>query len=88
MALVKASDFKGKDVLSMRDYGREEIDFILDEATKMVKVAERPSALCVGKVLAALFFEPSTRTRLSFETAMLRLGGGVMGFSDPSASSV
>ena len=86
--MVKASDFKGKDVLSMRDYGREEIDFILDESTKMVKVAEKPSALCSGKVMAALFWEPSTRTRLSFETAMLRLGGGVTGFSDPSASSV
>ena len=48
MTLVKASDFKGKDVLSMRDYGREEIDFILDEATKMVKVAEKPSTLCAG----------------------------------------
>jgi len=88
IALVKASDFKGKDVLSMRDYSREDIDFILDEATKMVKVAEKPSALCAGKVLAALFFEPSTRTRLSFETSMLRLGGGVIGFSDPSASSI
>ena len=88
MALVKASDFKGKDVLSMRDYGREEIDLILDEATKMVKVAEKPSTLCAGKVMAALFWEPSTRTRLSFETAMLHLGGGVTGFSDPSASSV
>ena len=86
--MVKASEFKGKDVLSMRDYGREEIDFILDEATKMVKMADKPSTLCAGKVLATLFFESSTRTRLSFETAMLRLGGGVIGFSDPSASSV
>ncbi len=86
--MVKTSDFKGKDVLSMRDYGRKEIDFVLDEATKMMKVAEKPSTLCAGKILATLFFEPSTRTRLSFETAMLRLGGGVIGFSDPSASSV
>ena len=86
--MVKASDFKGKDVLSMRDYSRKEIDFVLDEATKMMKVAEKPSTLCDGKILATLFFEPSTRTRLSFETAMLRLGGGVTGFSDPSASSV
>jgi aspartate carbamoyltransferase catalytic subunit len=88
ITLVKASDFRGKDVLSMRDYDRKQIDFILDKATEMVKVAEKPSTLCAGKVLAALFFEPSTRTRLSFETAMLRLGGGVTGFSDPSASSV
>ncbi len=86
--MIKASDFKGKDVLSMRDYDREEIDFILGEATKMVKVAEKPSTLCAGKVMTALFWEPSTRTRLSFETAMLRLGGGVIGFSDPNASSV
>ena len=86
--MVKASDFKGKDVLSMRDYSRKEIDFILDKATEMVKVTEKPSKVADGQILAALFFEPSTRTRLSFETAMLRLGGGVIGFSDPSASSV
>jgi len=86
--LVKASDFVGKDILSMRDYGREEIDFILDKATEMVNVAEKSSTLLRGKILATLFFEPSTRTRLSFESAMLRLGGSVTGFSDPSASSV
>ena len=86
--MVKASDFKGKDVLSMRDYGREELDFLLDKATEMVPVAEKGSTLLRGKILATLFFEPSTRTRLSFESAMLRLGGSVTGFSDPSASSV
>jgi aspartate carbamoyltransferase catalytic subunit len=86
--LVKALDFKGKDVLSMRDYDRKHIDFILDKSTEMVKVSEKSSKLCEDRILAALFFEPSTRTRLSFETAMLRLGGGVIGFSDPSASSV
>jgi len=72
----------------MRDYGRAELNFILDTATNMMGVVGKPCGLCTGKVLAALFFEPSTRTRLSFETAMLRLGGGVTGFSDPSASSV
>jgi aspartate carbamoyltransferase catalytic subunit len=86
--LVKASDFKGKDVISMRDYDRKQIEFLLDKATEMVNVEKKPSILCSGKILAALFFEPSTRTRLSFETAMLRLGGSVIGFSDPSASSV
>ncbi|MBM3292563.1 aspartate carbamoyltransferase, partial [Candidatus Bathyarchaeota archaeon] len=86
--MVSASHFKGKDVLSMRDYGREEIDFILNKATEMIPLSEKGCKLCEGKILATLFFEPSTRTRLSFEASMLRLGGGVTGFSDPSASSV
>jgi aspartate carbamoyltransferase catalytic subunit len=86
--MVNASYFKGKDVLSMRDYGRNEIDFILNKATEMIPLSEAGSKLCEGKILATLFFEPSTRTRLSFEASMLRLGGGVTGFSDPSASSV
>ena len=46
------------------------------------------SGFCAGKVLATLFFEPSTRTRLSFESAMARLDGRTLGFTDPSASSV
>ncbi|MBN1682198.1 aspartate carbamoyltransferase [Candidatus Bathyarchaeota archaeon] len=86
--MVDASYFKGKDVISMRDYGRKEIDFILNKSTEMIELIGKRCNLCQEKILATLFFEPSTRTRLSFETAMLRLGGTVIGFSDPSASSV
>jgi len=72
----------------MRDFDRAEIDFILDRATEMQPLAEKGSDLLRGKVLATLFFEPSTRTRLSFEASMVRLGGSVIGFAEPKASSV
>jgi aspartate carbamoyltransferase catalytic subunit len=86
--LVDATSFKGRDILSMGDFDREEIDFILDEATEMQPIASKGSDRLKGKILATLFFEPSTRTRLSFESAMLRLGGGVIGFAEPKVSSV
>ncbi len=53
----------------------------------IIRVPERYQKICDGKILAALFFEPSTRTRLSFESAMHRLGGSVVGFTDPMSSS-
>jgi aspartate carbamoyltransferase catalytic subunit len=69
-------------------------DFTIDEAETLFNLAERieeePGYLresCRGKVLATLFFEPSTRTRLSFEAAMLRLGGSCLGFAEPGSSS-
>jgi aspartate carbamoyltransferase catalytic subunit len=86
--LVDASSFKGRDIISMSDFDREEIDFILAKATEMQPVAEKGSDKLRGKILATLFFEPSTRTRLSFESAMLRLGGGAIGFAEPQVSSV
>jgi len=86
--LVDASSFRGRDVISMSDFTREEIDFVLDRATAMQPVYEKRSDVLRGKILATLFFEPSTRTRLSFESAMLRLGGGVIGFAEPKVSSV
>jgi aspartate carbamoyltransferase catalytic subunit len=85
--MVSKSDFVGKHFVSMGDYSREELDFILDIADQMVEIEKQGSDLCKGKVLATLFFEPSTRTRLSFETAMLRLGGGVTTVADPKTSS-
>jgi len=83
-------DFAGRDVVSIRDLSKEEILFILDHAMKAMPVArgERRSQVLEGKLLATLFFEPSTRTRLSFETAMHRLGGSVIGFADASGTSV
>lgn len=86
--MVDAEVFRGRDIISMRDFERDEIDFILDTATWMRPLAEAGSVLLKGKVLASLFFEPSTRTRLSFESAMQRLGGGVVGFAEPRVSSV
>lgn len=85
--MIKASQFKGKHFISMMDYSREELDYILNVADKMVELAEQGSDLAKGKVLGSMFFEPSTRTRLSFETAMLRLGGGVTTVADPMTSS-
>jgi aspartate carbamoyltransferase catalytic subunit len=79
-----------KHVISIQDFSVEEITEVLDRAEKMVAAArgEAVSDFLKGKVLAAIFYEPSTRTRLSFETAMIRLGGGVVGFAGPEASSV
>jgi len=83
-------DFKGRDVLSIADFSRKDIEFILKAAKKMVPIArgERTSRSLEGKVLAVLFYEPSTRTRLGFESAMKRLGGSTVGFADPMGSSV
>jgi len=86
--MVSADSFKGRDIISMREFDREMIDFVLDTADEMVKLEEKGSDLLKGKVMAALFFEPSTRTRLSFESAMNRLGGSVIGFATPAGSSV
>lgn len=82
-------DWRGRDVVSIRDFSRQEIDALLKAADKYVPIArgEKSSRSLAGKILAAMFFEPSTRTRLSFESAMHRLGGGVTGFADPAVSS-
>ncbi|NLM01011.1 MAG: aspartate carbamoyltransferase [Treponema sp.] len=69
------------------DFTLEEIDELCELAEQMIIDPIAYSDICHGKILATLFFEPSTRTRLSFEAAMLRLGGSVLGFSDSSASS-
>jgi aspartate carbamoyltransferase catalytic subunit len=82
-------DFKGKDVVSIKDFSKEQIEHILQITQKMQSVAEgeKKSTALEGKVLASLFYEPSTRTRLSFESAMLRLGGSTIGFSEPNNTS-
>jgi aspartate carbamoyltransferase catalytic subunit len=74
-----------KDMISINDLNKEEILYILNTIDRME--SRDCSNLCRGKVLGTLFFEPSTRTRLSFETAMLRLGGTVIGFSDEGSTS-
>lgn len=78
----------GKDVISIEDFSREELDQILSVSEKMISHIKNGTSICKGKILATLFFEPSTRTRMSFESAMLRLGGNVVGFADAKATSV
>ena len=77
-------------VISAHDLSTDQIIDILDRAESMLPIArgETVADTLRGKVLASIFFEPSTRTRLSFETAMHRLGGGVIGFAGTEATSV
>ncbi len=75
-------------MVSIKDFTREELDYILDVAEAMEPLYEKGSDLLRGKVLALLFFEPSTRTRLSFEVAMKKLGGATIGFAGREAASV
>lgn len=79
---------KGKDFIAITDFTRNELESIFEEADYMRKYAKSGLQSLQGRILVTLFFEPSTRTRLSFEAAMLRLGGGVTGFADPSYSRV
>jgi aspartate carbamoyltransferase catalytic subunit len=77
--------FTGRDIVSIRDFTKEDLVHVLKVAEDME--GDKPNLLS-GKILSTLFFEPSTRTRLSFESAMCRLGGKVIGFSDEKVSSV
>ncbi len=80
--------FPKKHIISMRDFSRAEIDAILKKAEELEPFAKhKKSNLLAGKILALLFYEPSTRTRLSFETAMKRLGGETINMISPEASS-
>jgi len=81
---------KGKDIVNIDDLSLQEIETILDSARRMVDIAKgrKGSNALEGKILASLFFEPSTRTRLSFETAMQRLGGGVITIAGQEGSSL
>ena len=76
-----------RSLIDICDLSREEIDSLLDTANDIIAHPEVYSEKCRGKKLATLFFEPSTRTRLSFEAAMYELGGNVLGFSEAQSSS-
>lgn len=76
-----------KHLISPLDLSVEELDHILSLGQEIMKNPEKYSHICEGKKLATLFYEPSTRTRLSFEAAMLNLGGKVLGFSSADSSS-
>jgi len=78
---------KLRNLISIHDFDREQIDEILDVAASMESVSVKRSKDLESKIMAVLFFEPSTRTRLSFESAMLRLGGNILGFAEAGTSS-
>lgn len=74
-------------LIDILDFNKAEIDSLIDTANDIIDNPKKYSEVCRGKKIATLFFEPSTRTRLSFEAAMYELGGNVLGFSDASNSS-
>jgi len=76
-----------RSLIDITDFSAEELQSLMDTACHIIENPEKYAESCKGKKLATLFFEPSTRTRLSFEAAMLELGGSVIGFSEASSSS-
>ncbi len=77
-----------KHLIDIQDLSVNEIQELIEVAKDIISNKEKYSHKCDGKKIATLFFEPSTRTRLSFEAAMMELGGNVLGFSEASSSSV
>ncbi|MBC6004447.1 MAG: aspartate carbamoyltransferase [Paeniclostridium sordellii] len=78
---------KGRNLIQPEDFSINEIDEILSLSQNIIDNPSKYSQVCEGNLLATLFYEPSTRTRFSFEAAMNRLGGRVIGFSEPNSSS-
>ena len=78
---------KGRNLIDPMDFSLLELEEIFNYADEIIENPKKFSHICDGKILATLFYEPSTRTRLSFEAAMLRLGGQVLGFSEANSSS-
>lgn len=83
-----AVSLRGRSLITIDDFSNAEIEVVLDAASEMDADLQKQSGRLSGSILASLFFEPSTRTRLSFETAMLRLGGRVVTATDVEASSI
>lgn len=79
---------KGKHLIDPMDFTTGEMEEIFKLADQIISCPQEFAHICDGRLLATLFYEPSTRTRFSFEAAMLRLGGQVIGFSEPNSSSV
>ena len=77
-----------RNLVNILDFTTEEIDGLVRLASDIMEHPEVYSKSCKGKILGALFFEPSTRTRLSFTSAMMSLGGQVLGFDQAASSSV
>ena len=76
-----------KHLIDPMDFSISQLDEIFNLAQEIIKYPKEFSHICEGKILASLFYEPSTRTRFSFEAAMMRLGGKILGFSEPNSSS-
>ena len=76
-----------KHLIDPMDLSLEELDEIFELAHQIIQDPKKFSKVCDGKILATLFYEPSTRTRFSFEAAMMRLGGKILGFSEPNSTS-
>jgi aspartate carbamoyltransferase catalytic subunit len=85
---VASLAFQGRDIISIEDFTREEVDYILNISKTMEPIAKKTSDILKGKILATLFFEPSTRTRLSFEAAMHKLGGTTISVAEPESASI
>jgi aspartate carbamoyltransferase catalytic subunit len=81
-------EFKGRDIISIKDFSRDEINYVFKIAKSMEPLASTGSQMLKGKILATLFYEASTRTRLSFESAMQRMGGSTIGFAEAEIASV
>lgn len=79
---------RARHLIDTSDLTLKELEEIFDLAHQIMANPKEFSRLCEDKILATLFYEPSTRTRFSFEAAMLRLGGKIIGFSEPNSSSV
>jgi aspartate carbamoyltransferase catalytic subunit len=77
-----------RNLVNILDLTKEEIDDLVRTASDIMENPDMYSDACRGKILGTLFFEPSTRTRLSFTSAMMGLGGNVLGFSQAGSSSV
>lgn len=88
ISLVSAKDFVGQDVLSLYDWSREKIEYVFKVAEKMesIIVNDVPTTILADKIVAVCFYQPSTRTRTSFQSAIARLGGTIIGWESPGAS--
>ena len=80
--------FEGRDIVSIRDFSRVEVEHILETTRLMEPLTRQGSMMLQGRTLATLFFEPSTRTRMSFESAMHKLGGSCISIAEARTSSV
>jgi aspartate carbamoyltransferase catalytic subunit len=88
MFLGKTLEFERRDIISIKDFTRDEISHIFKISKSMEPAAQKSSDILRGKILATLFFEASTRTRLSFESSMHKLGGSTIGFAEAEIASV
>ncbi|MBR5273451.1 MAG: aspartate carbamoyltransferase [Clostridia bacterium] len=79
---------KARNLIDLDDFSMEELDEIVTLAGDIIKNPKNYAHACDGKILATVFYEPSTRTQMSFQTAMLRLGGSIIGIDNPAGSSI